>query len=53
MLKGCRFNNLKDRLAAWAQDVREQANQLAPSIERYAIIGTARPADKRPPGRMA
>lgn len=48
MLKGCRFNNLKDRLAAWAQDVREQANQLAPSIERYAIIGTARPADKRP-----
>ena len=29
---------LKDRLAAWAEDVREQAEQLPPGPERDALL---------------
>lgn len=36
---------LQDRLAAWAKQVREQANQLRPGPERDILLTKARQAD--------
>jgi hypothetical protein len=52
---------LKDRLSAWADTIREQANQLCPGPERELLLKKARQADtashlnewaksSRPPG---
>jgi hypothetical protein len=37
--------SLQDRLSAWANEAREQANQLRPGPERDSLIQKARPAD--------
>jgi hypothetical protein len=37
--------SLRDRLAAWAQEVRERAKQLPPGPEREAQLKRARQAD--------
>ena len=37
--------SLKDRLTAFANEVREQAEQLAPGLERDEIMKKARQAD--------
>jgi hypothetical protein len=37
--------SLKDRLAAWADQVREEAEQLPPGPERDAMLKKARQAD--------
>ena len=36
---------LQDRLAAWANEVREQAAKLRPGPERDALVTKARQAD--------
>jgi hypothetical protein len=43
-----RFNQtipLQDRLSAWADAIREQANQLCPGPERDLLLRKARQAD--------
>jgi len=35
----------KDRLAAWAQTIRKQADQLEPGFERDALLKRARQAN--------
>jgi len=48
MQKGRRFKqtaSLKDRLTAWAQEVRVQAAQLPPGADREALLKKARQAD--------
>jgi hypothetical protein len=37
--------SLRDRLAAWAKQVREQANSLPPGPERDALLKKAQQAD--------
>jgi hypothetical protein len=37
--------SLRDRLAAWAKDVREQADRLPPGPERDDLVKKARQAD--------
>jgi len=37
--------SFKDRLGAWAKDVREQAAKLPPGEEREAMLKRARQAD--------
>jgi hypothetical protein len=37
--------SFKDRLAAWAQTIRTQADQLEPGFEREALLKRARQAD--------
>ncbi len=37
--------SLKERLAAWAANVRKQADQLAPGVERDALLKKASQAD--------
>jgi hypothetical protein len=37
--------SLKDRLTAWAETVRTQANQLRPGPEREMLLEKARQAD--------
>ena len=48
MLKRRRFlqtKSLQDRLAAWAEEVREQAAKLPPGPERDALLKKLRQAD--------
>jgi hypothetical protein len=48
MKKRLRFKqtlSLRDRLAAWSEDVRRQANQLPPGLERDLLLRKARQAD--------
>jgi leucyl aminopeptidase len=48
MLKRRRFRqtkSLQDRLAAWAEEVREQAARLPPGPERDALLKKLRQAD--------
>ena len=37
--------SFKERLAAWAEDVRKQAAQIAPGAERDDMLKRARQAD--------
>jgi hypothetical protein len=37
--------SLKDRLTAWAKEIREQANQLSPGPERDRLLKKASQAD--------
>lgn len=37
--------SLRDRLTAWAEGVRKQAEQLAPGAEQDALLKKARQAD--------
>jgi len=37
--------SLKDRLTAWAEDVRKQANKLCPGPERDKLLKKASQAD--------
>jgi len=39
------FLSLQDRLSAWAEQVRGQANHLPPGPERDALLKKARQAD--------
>jgi len=51
MLKRRRFHqtkSLQDRLAAWAEEVREQAAKLPPGPERDALLKKLRQADTAP-----
>jgi hypothetical protein len=48
MLKRRRFHktkSLQDRLAAWAEEIREQAAKLPPGPERDALLKKLRQAD--------
>jgi hypothetical protein len=48
MLKRRRFHqtkSLQDRLAVWAEEVREQAAKLPPGPERDALLKKLRQAD--------
>jgi hypothetical protein len=48
VLKRRRFNqriSLKDRLAAWAKEVREQADKLRPGPDRDMLLKKARQAE--------
>jgi hypothetical protein len=48
MLKRRRFSqtkSLQDRLAAWAEEVRERAAKLPPGPERDALLKKLRQAD--------
>ena len=48
MLKRRRFRqtkSLQDRLAAWAEEVRQQAAKLPPGPERDALLKKLRQAD--------
>jgi hypothetical protein len=37
--------SLKERITAWAEDVRNQAHKLAPGVERDALLRKANQAD--------
>jgi hypothetical protein len=40
-----RLRQLKDRLTAWAEEIREQANQLSPGPERDRLLKKVSQAD--------
>jgi hypothetical protein len=51
MIRRRRFKqkiSLQDRLSAWADEVRKQADQLRPGPARDMLLKKARQADTRP-----